>query len=143
MDIKTIVDDFARRLSAIIDQQATERARATVLAAFGGPPRRGPGRPPKAAADATTPAAKKSRKKPPRQLCPVPGCTNPAAPVFGMVCAKHKDLPKAKIQKYREARRATKLGLKPVKVTKRHATKRAAPKATAGTTPTVAAATTA
>jgi hypothetical protein len=139
MDIKTIVDDFARRLFAIIDQQATERARATVLAAFGGPPRRGPGRPPKAAADAT-PAAKKSRKKPPRQLCPVPGCTNPAAPVFGMVCAKHKDLPKAKIQKYREARRAKKLGLKPVKVTKRRAKKQAAPKATAAATPAVASA---
>jgi len=28
--------------------------------------------------------------------------------VFGMVCAKHKDLPKAEIKKYREARRAAK-----------------------------------
>jgi hypothetical protein len=38
----------------------------------------------------------------------VPGCTNRAAPVFGMVCAKHKDLPKTTIKKYREQRRAKK-----------------------------------
>jgi hypothetical protein len=43
----------------------------------------------------------------------VPYCRDVAAPVFGMVCAKHKDLPKAKIKAYREARRAKKLGLKP------------------------------
>jgi hypothetical protein len=48
----------------------------------------------------------KPRKKAPKQLCPVPGCKNPAAPIFGMVCAKHKDLPKLKIKQYREARRA-------------------------------------
>jgi hypothetical protein len=35
----------------------------------------------------------------------VPGCTNPAAPVFGMVCKEHKNVAKAKIKKYREARR--------------------------------------
>jgi len=36
----------------------------------------------------------------------VPGCKNPAAPVFGMVCKEHKNVAKAKIRKYREARRA-------------------------------------
>ena len=51
---------------------------------------------------------KRPRRKGPKQLCPVPGCKNPAAPVFGMVCAKHKDVPKAQIKKYREARRAKK-----------------------------------
>ena len=50
----------------------------------------------------------KPRKKGPVQLCPAPGCKNPAAPVFGMVCAKHKDVPKAQIAKWREARRAKK-----------------------------------
>jgi hypothetical protein len=49
------------------------------------------------------------RRKLPRQLCPVPGCKNPAAPVFGMVCSAHKDVPKRQIAKYREARRAKKL----------------------------------
>jgi hypothetical protein len=53
--------------------------------------------------------ARKARRKGPKQLCPVPGCKNPAAPVFGMVCSKHKDLPKTKINAYREARRAKKL----------------------------------
>jgi hypothetical protein len=43
-----------------------------------------------------------ARKK---QLCPVPGCKNPAAPVFGMVCKAHKNVAKSKIKKYREARR--------------------------------------
>lgn len=45
---------------------------------------------------------KKNRKK---QLCPVPGCKQAAAPVFGMVCAKHKDVPKSKIAVYRDARK--------------------------------------
>jgi hypothetical protein len=43
----------------------------------------------------------------------VPYCRNAAAPVFGMVCAKHKDVPKATIKKYREARKAKKLGVGP------------------------------
>jgi len=47
----------------------------------------------------------------PKQFCPVPGCKNPAAPTFGMVCAAHKGVAKSKIRKYREARRAKKLGL--------------------------------
>jgi len=45
------------------------------------------------------------RKKPPRQLCPVPGCKNVAAPIFGMVCKDHKNVAKSKIKKYREQRR--------------------------------------
>lgn len=44
----------------------------------------------------------------PIQLCPVPKCTGRAAPSLGMVCAKHKNVPKAQIKKYREARRAAK-----------------------------------
>ncbi len=52
--------------------------------------------------------ALKSRKKPPVQLCPVPRCTGRAAPIYGMVCSKHKDVPKGQIKKYREARRARK-----------------------------------
>ncbi|HEV3191327.1 MAG TPA: hypothetical protein VGY54_12550 [Polyangiaceae bacterium] len=115
MDIKTIVADFTKRLSGLIEGQAMDRARTTVLSALGGPARRGPGRPPKnalAAPKATKVA--RPRKKPPLQLCPVPGCTNPAAPVFGMVCAKHKDVAKSKIKKYREARKAKTQGVKVV-----------------------------
>jgi hypothetical protein len=113
MDIKTVVADFANQLSALIETEATARAQAAVLAAFGAPPRRGPGRPPKSATPialaAPATVVKKKRKKGPLQLCPVPGCGNAAAPVFGMVCAKHKDLPKAKIKAFREARKAKKL----------------------------------
>ncbi|HEX4406757.1 MAG TPA: hypothetical protein VH560_18085 [Polyangia bacterium] len=56
-----------------------------------------------------TAATKKPRKKMPPQFCPVPGCKNKAAPIFGMVCSKHKDVAKSKIKKYREARKAKKL----------------------------------
>jgi hypothetical protein len=110
--IAEIVSRFVDQLSMAIEEDAVERARDAVLTAFGGRTpaavtarlgrnsvgvRRGPGRPPG-----------RARKKPPIQLCPVPGCQNRAAPVFGMVCSKHKDLPKAEIKKFREARRAQK-----------------------------------
>jgi len=113
--IADIVSRFVDQLSVAMEQEAVGRAREAVLAAIGGRAagaaagrgrgrpaavaevRRGPGRPPG-----------RPRKKPPIQLCPVPGCSNRAAPVFGMVCSKHKDLPKAEIKKYREARREAK-----------------------------------
>jgi hypothetical protein len=104
-EIHGIVQDFVSRLSSLIEQDALVRARTAVLSAFGvaSDGRRGPGRPPGPAA-----TGHRQRRKGPIQLCPVPGCTNRAAPVFGMVCAKHKDLPKATIKKYREQRRAKK-----------------------------------
>src|SRR5579862_6402342 len=124
MDIKTIVADFTHRLTELIEKDAVERARASVLSAFGIDAPRRPGSPRKdqAVTVAATTAPKKARKKLPPQFCPVPGCKNKAAPIFGMVCAKHKDVPKAKIQKYREARRAKKEGVKLVakKAPKRH-----------------------
>jgi hypothetical protein len=46
-------------------------------------------------------AGKKTR---PKQFCPVPGCKNVAAPVFGMVCKDHKNVAKSKIAKYRAER---------------------------------------
>lgn len=94
MDIRSLIDNFSARLTSLIEQQVVHRARAAVDGALG---RSETGRP------------LKVRRKPPRQLCPVPGCKNTAAPVYGMVCAKHKDVPKAKINKYREARRVKKL----------------------------------
>jgi|SRR5450432_1927515 len=136
MTIKSVVAEFASRLTQLVESHAMDRARAAVMSAFGSPPRRGPGRPPKSAsaprqlvAMAAAPAklkSKKARKKAPLQLCPVPGCKNAAAPVFGMVCSKHKDLPKAKIKKFREARKAKKLGLAAPSAKK--SSKKAAPK---------------
>ena len=105
-DIRSLVENFTNQLAALVEGQALDRARAAVESALGV---RRPGRPAKISPIAI---GKKARKKPPKQFCPVPGCKNPAAPVFGMVCAKHKDVAKAKIKKYREARKAKKLEIK-------------------------------
>jgi hypothetical protein len=121
--IRHIVGDFVGQLSTLIEQDAVARAREAIMSAFSGSDapsltvngkRRGrpPGSGRRAAgamlalAGVAGGAGVKRRKKAPIQLCPVPGCTNRAAPVFGMVCAKHKDLPKSEIRKFREARRA-------------------------------------
>ncbi len=96
-----LVSEFVDQLSAAIETDALARARAKVETVLGNGHDHSrrltligrPGRP---------------RKKPPIQLCPVPGCRRPAAPVFGMVCAEHKKVSKAKIRQYREARRAAK-----------------------------------
>jgi hypothetical protein len=104
--IAAIVSQFVGQLSRLIEEEALGRAREAVLSAVGGGARRGPGRPPGQRGPGRPPG--QPRKKPPIQYCPVPGCKNRAAPVFGMVCADHKDLPKAQIKKYRLARRAEK-----------------------------------
>jgi hypothetical protein len=107
--INSLTEAFARELTGLVEQAAAARIQAAILGGLGGGGRR-PGRPPKGgmAALPALPAFSAPRKKAPKQLCPVPGCKNPAAPVFGMVCAKHKDIAKAKIKKYREDRRAAK-----------------------------------
>jgi hypothetical protein len=119
-EIRDIVSQFVGQLSALIEQDAVSRAREAVLSAFSGADVaalgargvRRRGRPPGGKALPAVVAIGRGRppgrprRKAPIQLCPVPGCTNRAAPVFGMVCSKHKDLPKAEIKKYREARRA-------------------------------------
>jgi hypothetical protein len=94
MDIRTLVSDFARSLQSLIENEVIDRARSAVAGALGG---------------SGASRGLKARRKVPTQLCPVPGCKNKAAPVFGMVCAEHKDVAKAKIKKYREVRRAKKL----------------------------------
>ena len=113
-DIQSIVESFTSQLTAAIEAQSLAQARSVVVAALGGhgsvAKRRG--RPPKNLLAAPVPQvavakvlAKTPRKKAPRQLCPVPGCKNPAAPILGMVCAKHKNVAKSKIKKYRETER--------------------------------------
>jgi hypothetical protein len=104
--VKSVITDFTTRIVAVFETEVVDRVRRSVSAVLGGGRilRRGRGRP----AAALQLTGKKPRRKGPKQLCPVPGCKNPAAPVFGMVCAKHKDVPKAKIKKYRAARRTKK-----------------------------------
>jgi len=111
-DIRDIVDEFVTRLSSLIEEDTVSRARAAVLSAFGGRVPAGVGL---RASNGVAGAARsgglagRKRRKGPIQLCPVPGCKNRAAPVFGMVCAEHKNLSKAQIKKYREQRRARKM----------------------------------
>ncbi len=104
MTIRTLIEDFTNQLSSLLEQNALDRARAAVESALGGAR---PGRPAKVGSAIKLLSIGNGQPRA-KQLCPVPGCKNPAAPVFGMVCAKHKDLPKAKIAKFREARRAKK-----------------------------------
>jgi hypothetical protein len=114
--LRSIVGDFVNQLSSALEAQILARVQTVVLSALGSPVKRGPGRPPKnglAAAFITSASSSSAtRKAAPKQLCPVPGCKNPAAPVFGMVCSEHKGLPKAKIKAYREARRQAKVSSK-------------------------------
>jgi hypothetical protein len=107
--IQFLVDNFVKQIVATVEAAAARRVQAAVSVALGSgsalalPRRRG--RPAKAAYSAVAHAPAKRR---PKQLCPMPGCTGLAAPVFGMVCSKHKDAPKALIKKYRAQRRAAK-----------------------------------
>ena len=126
--IREVVDQFVTRLSSLIESDTMSRARDAVLSAFGGRAsggnlRGGRGSDFVAAARLGRPPGRK-RRKGPIQLCPVPGCNNRAAPVFGMVCAKHKDLPKADIRKYREQRRAQKMKEKGTPAARRPARRR-------------------
>jgi hypothetical protein len=128
-DLQNVIKEFAEKLTALIEGEALTRARTAVLSAFGvnSPTAARRGRPPKAKAVQQAVAsvpAKKARRKLPKQFCPVPGCKNPAAPVFGMVCADHKGVAKSKIRKYREDRRAKKVGAAP-RATRKRATKKA------------------
>jgi hypothetical protein len=107
-NIPAQIETFTNQLVATVEAAVAQRIQAALAGAFGAPQKRGPGRPPKhMAATALLTLASVPRPARKKQLCPVPGCTNPAAPVFGMVCKDHKDVAKAKIRKYREARRAS------------------------------------
>jgi hypothetical protein len=103
-NITALIEAFTNQLVSTVEAAAAQRIQAALAGAFGAPQKRGPGRPPKhmaTAAHFTQPSAPAQKK----QLCPVPGCTNLAAPVFGMVCKEHRNVAKSKIRKYREARR--------------------------------------
>lgn len=94
-NVQSLVESFVKQLVLTVEREVTERARASLEDAFGN--------------GSNGTRLMRTRRRLPRQLCPVPGCKNTAAPVFGMVCAKHKDVPKTQIAKYRDARRAKKL----------------------------------
>jgi hypothetical protein len=107
LNITAIVETFAIQIAAAVEASMVNRLQAAIAAAFGAPQKRGPGRPPKKAVASVAPVAARSagKKTRPKQLCPVPGCKNVAAPIFGMVCKDHKNVAKSKIKKYREERK--------------------------------------
>jgi len=117
MNITALIETFASQITVAVEASVAQRLQAAIAGAFGAPQKRGPGRPPRQFA-ATAPAARATaasaapaahvaeKKKRPKQLCPVPGCKNLAAPVFGMVCKDHKNVAKSKIKKYRAERKA-------------------------------------
>jgi hypothetical protein len=118
-EIRDIVEEFVTRLSSLIEHDTVSRAREAVLSTLGGRAATGAslglGRNGVAGmARAGRPPGRK-RRKGPIQLCPVPGCKNRAAPVFGMVCAQHKNVSKTQIKKYREQRRAQKVSGTPAR----------------------------
>jgi hypothetical protein len=112
-NIRSLVEGFVNQIVASIEADSVRRVQQAVTAAFGGSaaPALRRGRPARALA-ASAPAVAASVKRRPKQFCPVPGCTGVAAPVFGMVCAKHKDMAKSKIKEYRAQRKAAKSGKK-------------------------------
>jgi hypothetical protein len=104
-NIRSLVEGFVSQIVDAIEADNIRRVQDAVSVAFAGDlgtaRRSRPGR-------AVVPAAATPGRRRPKQFCPVPGCTGVAAPVFGMVCAKHKDLSKAKIKEYRTERWAAK-----------------------------------
>jgi hypothetical protein len=112
LNITTIVETFAIQITAAVEMSMADRLQAAIAGAFGAPQKRGPGRPPKQAVAGVAPVAAKpaGKKSRPKQLCPVPGCKNTAAPIFGMVCKDHKNVAKSKIKKYRAERKAAPTG---------------------------------
>jgi hypothetical protein len=107
-NITVMVETFAIQIAAAVEASMADRLQAAIAAAFGAPQKRGPGRPTKQAVASVAPVAAKpaaGKKTRPKQFCPVPGCKNTAAPIFGMVCKDHKNVAKSKIKKYREERK--------------------------------------
>lgn len=94
--IQHLVAEFETKIMAAARAQVHEEILAKLgtagMAAYSG-------------AHATVKALQKTRKKGPIQLCPAPGCKERSAPVFSMMCKKHKDTPKTTVAKWREARR--------------------------------------
>jgi hypothetical protein len=107
--LQSLIEQFVKQIVTTVEAATVERVQTAIVGALGNgggvfPRRRG--RPPKNPLFSAALLGPVRRRA--KQLCPVPGCSNPAAPVFGMVCAQHKDVAKAKIKQYRAARRAAK-----------------------------------
>ena len=107
--IQDLTTEFTNKLISLIDEAAAEKARNVVAGAFLANAKTYlPKNKSKYVGEASHTKNTLMRRKGPIQLCPVPRCRERAAPVFGMLCSKHKDTPKKLVAKYRAARRARK-----------------------------------
>jgi hypothetical protein len=97
-NIEFLLQEFSARLTELVERRTIERLQVAAAALIGS----NPDNPSRAARAPRAPYG--TKRTPYVRECPVPGCKNPPAPAFGMVCSQHKDLPKAEIKKYREAR---------------------------------------
>jgi hypothetical protein len=119
-----IIESIGNLVEAVLDlasEDACERALEAVRSVASSQPfKRGPGRPPKKpeffmAYDEgkrswVGEVGESPKPRKPRKIvyCPMPGCKGVAAPIFGMACAKHKDVPRKKIARHFEERRKLK-----------------------------------
>lgn len=110
-NIRSLVEGFVSQIIAAVEADSVRRVQQVVTDAFSGDFAAAPRRSGRAAVASAQTSSAPVRHRP-KQFCPVPGCTGVAAPVFSMVCAKHKDMPKAKIKEFRAQRRAAKAGKK-------------------------------
>lgn len=109
-NIRSLVEGFVSQIVAAVEADSVRRLQHVVTTAFAGSGADAASRRGRVPRIAFASAAFAPVRRRPKQLCPVPGCTGVAAPVFGMVCSQHKDVPKAKIAEYRAQRRAAKAG---------------------------------
>ena len=129
-NITTIVETFVSQITTAMEASMVDRIQAAIAGAIGVPQKHGPGRPAKQAVAGVAPVVARpvGKKTRPKQLCPVPGCKNVAAPVFGMVCKDHKNVAKSKIKKYRAERKGKTIPAKAAKPTAAKKAKKATPK---------------
>jgi hypothetical protein len=107
-NIRALVEGFVSQVVEAIEVENIRRVQDAVSIAVAGEVSAArSGRSARASVPTASVTATPGRRRP-KQFCPVPGCTGVAAPVYGMVCAEHKGLPKAKIKQYRDERRAAK-----------------------------------
>lgn len=107
-EIKKLIAKFASDLTRAIEDREKHALAAVRAGIMTGLAVGGANVSPTAVAHSIAKAAGRSRRKGPLQLCPIPGCKSPAAPVFSMLCGKHRNTPKRLVAKYRAARRAKK-----------------------------------
>lgn len=106
--INVLVAEFVAKVWDAVEVEIYEKLVAALKAAMPGSAGRDVSRwtPFRDAKPGVAAALGQTKTGRPKQMCPVPGCDGVAAPLYGMVCGRHKNVAKSKIAKYRAARKA-------------------------------------